>query len=266
MTSLLDEIEAYYDAVPRTAARAESIGPFTLFVNPDSGWTYYARPSLGSTSFSVEDCWRVRERQRALGVPESTEWVAETTPRLREVVEGAGFAVEAHPLLVLDSTKRPRELPSANVEARFVTPDDDVALHAAVATVAFDHAGTAIGPEGIEALKDAASRGPDTTFERSRLASGATVMAAVYHEGWPVAIAMHQPLGCITEVVGVATLPAFRRRGLASVVTRLVVDDALRRGAETVFLTADDDEVARIYEGLGFRRIATACIAYVAGS
>jgi predicted GNAT family acetyltransferase len=91
-------------------------------------------------------------------------------------------------------------------------------------------------------------------------------MAAAYHEGWPVAIAMHQPVGRVTEVVGVATLPAFRRRGLASAVTQLIVDDAVRRGAQTIFLTADDDGVARVYERLGFRRTATACIAYVEGS
>jgi hypothetical protein len=30
--ALLDKIEGYLDAVPRSAARAEAVGPFTLFV------------------------------------------------------------------------------------------------------------------------------------------------------------------------------------------------------------------------------------------
>ena len=48
---LLATVEAYYDAVPRRAARAEQIGPFTLFVNPGPGWRYYVRPSLGATAY-----------------------------------------------------------------------------------------------------------------------------------------------------------------------------------------------------------------------
>ncbi len=42
----LAAIEAYYDAVPRSAARTEECGPFTLFVGTGP-WPYYARPRLG---------------------------------------------------------------------------------------------------------------------------------------------------------------------------------------------------------------------------
>ncbi|MBV9892713.1 MAG: hypothetical protein JO020_00935, partial [Chloroflexi bacterium] len=98
----LHEIERYYDGVPRSIARAEEIGPFTLFVNTRSGWPYYARPSLGAQSFRVEDILRVRARQRQLQVPESFEWVAETTPALAAVAEAAGLSVGRHPLMVLD--------------------------------------------------------------------------------------------------------------------------------------------------------------------
>ena len=40
-----------------------------------------------------------------------------------------------------------------------------------------------------------------------------------------------------------------------------LVDDALARGARTVFLSATDAVVARIYARLGFRKIGTAMIA-----
>lgn len=40
-------IEEYYDAAPRTAARAEDFGALTLFVRDGEGWPYYARPTLG---------------------------------------------------------------------------------------------------------------------------------------------------------------------------------------------------------------------------
>ncbi|WP_443050588.1 hypothetical protein [Streptomyces sp. H27-D2] len=40
--------------------------------------------------------------------------------------------------------------------------------------------------------------------------------------------------------------------------------DARSRGVRTLFLSAGDDDVARIYAGLGFRRIATALVAEAA--
>ena len=83
MVDRLTEIETYYDAVPRSAANAEEIGPFTLFVNSGPGWSYYARPSLGAERFGEPEVQRVRARQRHLGIPENFEWVAETSPALR---------------------------------------------------------------------------------------------------------------------------------------------------------------------------------------
>jgi predicted GNAT family acetyltransferase len=59
----------------------------------------------------------------------------------------------------------------------------------------------------------------------------------------------------------VATLPAARRRGLGSAVTAALARRALDDGAALVFLSAAEEAVGRIYARLGFRRIATACIA-----
>jgi hypothetical protein len=42
----LTTIERYYDAVPRSGARAEDFGPLTLFVREGAGWPYYGRPAL----------------------------------------------------------------------------------------------------------------------------------------------------------------------------------------------------------------------------
>ena len=37
--------------------------------------------------------------------------------------------------------------------------------------------------------------------------------------------------------------------------------DAVRRGLSTVFLSAQDDAAARIYERVGLVRVGTACVA-----
>jgi hypothetical protein len=47
--------------------------------------------------------------------------------------------------------------------------------------------------------------------------------------------------------------------GLA--VTAALVEEIARRGVDVVFLSAADDDGARIYERAGFRRVAHACIA-----
>ncbi len=47
----------------------------------------------------------------------------------------------------------------------------------------------------------------------------------------------------------------------ASLHAGALVADVLAAGLTTIFLSADGDEVARIYERLGFRRVARAGIA-----
>jgi predicted GNAT family acetyltransferase len=59
----------------------------------------------------------------------------------------------------------------------------------------------------------------------------------------------------------VATLPSARRRGYASQLTATLAREALENDVRLVFLSASDDDVARLYSRVGFRRIGTACIA-----
>jgi ribosomal protein S18 acetylase RimI-like enzyme len=262
-TPILEAIERYYDGIPRAAARAEHIGPFTLFVRTAPGFPYYARPTLGEQTFTPGDVERVRARQRELGVPESFVWVAEVSPGLRLAVEAAGLAVHTHPLQVLNPSASPRPEPLPDVDVRLVEPDSEaLGQMMAAAGLAFGHPGTTSGPVGLAELA-AASLPSDAAIEaqRQRLRAGLTVTAAVFIDGHPVASGSHQPLGPVTEVVGVATLPAFRRRGLGAAVTARLVEDALRRKLDIIFLSAGDDAVARVYERLGFERLATACIA-----
>jgi ribosomal protein S18 acetylase RimI-like enzyme len=71
----------------------------------------------------------------------------------------------------------------------------------------------------------------------------------------------HSPRGSTTELTGIAVLPRARRRGVGAAITLALVEDARRRGMHTIFLSAQDDTVARVYERVGFVRVGTACIA-----
>jgi ribosomal protein S18 acetylase RimI-like enzyme len=261
----LERIEDYYDAVPRSASRTEEHGPLTLFVNRGVGWPYYARPARGARGdVTAAHVRAVRHRQRSLGVPEAFEWVAEVTPTLAPAARDAGLHVHEHPLLALDRESWRPAAPPAGVTVRLAGPDDpDLALLRSVASLAFGEPGTAVGTTGRRELLDAAgSVSRLAVLEvRDRLAGDLLVLAAAYDAEGPLAVGSHQPVGAVTEVAGVGTLPSARRRGLAAAVTSELVRDALDRGVELVFLSAQDEDVARLYRRLGFRQLATAMIA-----
>ncbi len=197
----------------------------------------------------------IRARQRALGHPEAFEWVHELAPELLAVVRGAGVEVLEAPLMLL---RDPLAADTAGV--RILGADDPAVGPArAVADVGFKAAGTAVGPEGVRE-RDVSLSEATQDFVRDRIRRRLTVMAVAEEDG-PVAVGSHQPVGDVTEVVGVATLPAFRRRGLGGAVTGALVADALAHGAGLVFVSAGSEEIARVYARLGFERIGTACIA-----
>jgi ribosomal protein S18 acetylase RimI-like enzyme len=148
-----------------------------------------------------------------------------------------------------------------SIDVRILEPDDEaLAASIAVAHVGFGAAGTAAGPQGVRE-RDAALPRDDLSFRRDRLRRRLTVTAVAENATGPVASGSHNPAGDVTEVVGVATLPAVRRQGLGGAVTGALVADAVAGGAEIVFLSAGSEDIARVYHRLGFRRIGTACIA-----
>jgi ribosomal protein S18 acetylase RimI-like enzyme len=252
----LDTLETYYDLAPRASATVEEVGPFTLFLRADEdGWPYYARPRLGlpvGTTIAPDDVRRVRERQRELGAPETFEWVHETTPSLIAAARTAGLHVEECPLLVLDDPMPPPR-DDAAVSARVSVLDAHSDLvPAAIAAVSAGFAGT----DEVAVPSEAA-----VARRRRMVAAGLVALAvAVGTDGTVVGGGSHGPRGDTTELAGIAVLPRARKRGVGEALTRALVDDARHRGLRTVFLSAQDDAVARVYERVGFRRVGTACL------
>jgi len=69
---------------------------------------------------------------------------------------------------------------------------------------------------------------------------------------------MWEPIDGASEIMAVATLPYARRRGLAQAVTTTLVQDAHAAGVGLMLLSAQDDDVARVYERVGFARVGHA--------
>jgi GNAT superfamily N-acetyltransferase len=246
--SLFEVLESYYDTVPRANAAAEELGPFTLFVKRDPTlWDYYARPRLGlDRPVGADDVRRMRERQRELGIPESFEWVHETTRSLLPAAREAGLAVHECPLLVLGQALMEPVRVTAEVR---VMGQEAAALDAVAGAV---HAGF----ENSDEIDPRSAARQADLMERGLLA-----MVGAFDAGEAVGGGSHSPRGGTTELMGIAVVPHARRRGIGAAIAAALVDDARARGVQTVFLSAEDDAVARVYERVGFERIGTACIA-----
>ncbi|WP_344319302.1 GNAT family N-acetyltransferase [Actinocatenispora thailandica] len=276
--TLLGELETFYDAVPRDRCRVEHIAGFDLFVRKDTpGHPFYARPALGAPAGTAEDVAAVRARQRELGVPEAFEWVDETTPGLIEPARAAGLAVQLAPLMVLTADDPAPARTPAGAQLRLLDPDSegfavDLAASAAVADLAFADGGTAVGAAGpaerderSEALGDAQVAAEAELIRTGRhiraLAESPQGLEGAEALRGVVAAGSAQRVGPVAEVVGVATLPVARRRGLGLALTGTVVRATRAAGVRVVFLSADNEDVAALYARLGFTRIGTSCIA-----
>jgi ribosomal protein S18 acetylase RimI-like enzyme len=266
--TVLERLERCYDAIPRVGgAVVEAVGPFELFLRQGPGWQYYARPRLGSGSVTAADVEAVRSRQRALGAPEAIEWVVDVTPSLQAAAEEAGLPVLLAPLMVLD----PTALSHGSDNAFLLDPDDPsfadlYAVSTAVAQLGFGSPGVlpgAVGPAERDAAASARPVEPDLLeFVAAGLRSGTKAEAVVRVPGdGIVARGAFQSAVGAAEIVGVATLPSARRQGHGAAVSALLARVALERGNDLVFLSAMDEDVARMYASVGFRRVGTAGIA-----
>jgi ribosomal protein S18 acetylase RimI-like enzyme len=266
---VIERIDAFCDAVPRRRARADEYGSLVLFVPTGPGWPYYARPRRGSRPpVTATDIRAVRARQRELIIPESFEWIEQIAPEMAAAAAAGGLEVHPHPLLVLDEPARaylsPPPLVPPGITVRVVAPEDqELDRIWAVPAVAFGHPGTAVGEAGTaERDKIAADHdGGTIAMLRERLRSGHSVLAAAFGPDGPLAAGSCQAVDGVAEITGVGVLPADRRQGLGAAVTALLARDAVERGVETVFLSASDDAVARVYARIGFREIGIALIA-----
>jgi len=256
---VLARLERYYDEVPRARSDVEEHGPFTIFVSR-RGWPYYARPRLGlDVPVSPDEVTAVLARLRELGVPESIEWVHENTPSLRDAAVAAGLSVDDYPLLVLDGDPVERHSPA---DVRRLGPaDPDLALVQAAVHVGFGQDDTLVGAASVAERDAKAAEAFDLESLREILATGQSVLFGAFAPDLgAVGGGSHNPRAAVTEIVGVGVLPAHRRRGIAGHLTWALAQDAVASGVTTVFMSAGSDAVARIYEGVGFHRVGTACI------
>ncbi|WP_298211442.1 GNAT family N-acetyltransferase [Ferrimicrobium sp.] len=256
----LTRANRYLDEAPHADSEAVSVGPFTLFIS-HTPWAYCARPHRNGRPIRYRDFARLQRACARWRQPFQLEWIHELYPTLEEMVGDLGLKVSSHPLLVIT----PEMLGGRrrSVYARVLEPEDPQLLQGrAVMHVAFDQ--RLAMPAGIAEREVRCTQldADEIRHVHERVRSRRTVTGIVSQEGaGAVTVGSYNPVGDTAEIVGVGTLPAYRRRGLGSDIVHLLCEDAFAKGVQLVLLTAEDEQVARIYRRLGFRQIGTSMTA-----
>ena len=259
--TLFQRLEVFYDATPRDRARVEDFGALTLFVADRVPYPFYARPALGAKQTPaagdlVQDC---ASGDGAFGVPEAFRVGAPTTPSLLATAKAAGLKVLRAPLFVLNPKRLPAAATRAVARVRLVDPEamgfaSDLGLQRSIARIGFGAAGTEVGAAGAKERDAGIEHMTDARIEldRTRARARRAAWVLVETEEGAVASGAIQRVGAVAELVGIATLPAMRRRGFGAAATAALAEDALATGADLVFLSAGSETIARVYERVGF--------------
>jgi GNAT superfamily N-acetyltransferase len=236
-----DRLQSFLRKAAAAGREAARVPPFTAFFHPSEKLTFLnyaiadraAAPSAAAVA-ELRRAFLARERVPRL------EWLEEAAPRLAPALAAAGMREElCTPFMACAPTELLAPRPALDVAAAAVT-DADVRELVDLQRVAF----------GQEPLA------PDAQPPDPRRFGGGAVLARV--SGEPVAAASWtNVIDGVSEIIGVATAAAWRRRGLGGLVTAAAASNAFAAGAELCVLSPGGETAQRVYAHAGFRRVAT---------
>jgi GNAT superfamily N-acetyltransferase len=256
-----------FDELLNAQWQPEIVGPFGIWKSV-APWPHPIRP-LAGTRVTDGDLDALAARLAELGLNPNIEWVLDEHPELEGLLAARGAEIVRTPALVYNEAApvvTPSLPPRFRVFRQTSTDSPEEILAArAVGDLGFGNAGLHIGSVGAverdaqvaEGLASDAGRAY-VDYSRLRLASDDFAMFVIADEGGLVARAAVLSGAAGSEIAGVATLPAYRRQGLAAVITHAAIAYVSSTGKLPLALTAADADVARVYERLGFVRVATA--------
>lgn len=229
------------------------VGPFAALLEPSSDliWLSYAVPTtiLGDPSSVAEDIERLRllfaVNQRVLRF----EYVEDLWSGLASMLEEAGLSCQARqPLMACTpDSLRPVSAPGATAQVLDDTDEDaTLGLFLGIQSAGFAGRDTIQPPSpgGVERL-------------RQGLREGRTRCALARLDGVAAGAGATVPHAGIAEMVGIATLPALRRRGVAATLSSALAHDHFARGGTLVWLSAGDSAAQATYQRIGFRLVGT---------
>lgn len=245
----IEELQAYLRRAIRPLRDVVEVPPFTIYFSSNSAQTYYnyAIPNLpvdGDVKVALDDLRAVfasRARQPRF------EFIAEYAPELPAALHANGFYEESRLQLML-CTPASFTPPAARPELHIVTIDQFAPAEAICESMNVNERGfnpdtTPVGLAEADDFRYRLGEGRMFTAYLNDQAAGAGMYTA--------------PLDGLTELVGIATLEAFRRQGVASALTAHAANEAFNQGVAAAFLSAADAQAGRVYERVGFQPYAT---------
>ena len=252
MTGLVsvERIQAYLRRSAYDRYDAVCAPPFTLFFHPTDAFPHfnYAIPDEPVTGNLQPALARLKAEFATHGRQPRFEFIEAFAPQLAGELQQAGFVEEGRQHLMVCTPESYTPAP-ALADLRVIPLNADSPLadgqgFLMTQRLGFDpeHAQPPTEDEARAFLQEA--RGLVSFLGRWQ---GEAASAATYT----------QPHDGVTEIVGVATIPALRRRGIATALTSVAVAAAFAQGADVACLTAGDASAGRVYERIGFRPYAT---------
>jgi ribosomal protein S18 acetylase RimI-like enzyme len=239
--------EQQYESVP--------VPHFTLFFHPIDNLTYfnYAIPLAPDIRDAEGSLALLRTEFTKRNRMPRFEFIEEFAPLLPEVLRKAGFIEAARQQLMVCQAETYQPAPeTTELQITELTNESEVS-----ALQDF----MSIQKNGFNPQDQGVVTPTEADHFRRMLGAGRAFLAR--REGQTIGVGMFTaPFDAISEVVGLATLEPFRRRGIATALTDRAVKRAMEQGARVVCLTAADVQAGRVYEKIGFRKYAT-MLAYI---
>jgi|SRR5688572_8609603 len=236
----LNDVEEHARRVAARGREEVVVGPFAALFHPSpEPWLSLAIPigPLGPAADLAEPVAALAaafaERARVPRV----ELCAGLWPTLPAALEAAGFRpeTEAPLLLATPDSFHPRHHPDANI--RWVESEADLAFLGSLMKRGFEADGK-IEPEEIAALAEAQAAG--------------TRYAIAWLAGLPVASGCTSPIGAVTELAALSTVPPQRGRGAGAALASFLAESHFASGGTVAWIAAGDDACYGLFSALGF--------------
>lgn len=249
----ITRIQDYLRKNARKNYRAESLPPFMLFFHSTNPLRYYnyaipdgpVQKDVRQAVFSA-----LRSAFQQHGRLARFEFFEAFAPDLPAVLRANGFFEEARQWGMIcpraNVVKPMPELAGLSVSPiNAASSDEDLSAFLFTQRQGFDpdYAAPITPDECISAR------------EQFRIGGGQGFLGRI--NGQPVGASQFASIiDGVSEMTGIATLAAFRRRGVASYLTHYAACAALGEGAELLCLTAEDAGAGRVYERIGFQPLS----------
>jgi ribosomal protein S18 acetylase RimI-like enzyme len=229
-----------------------AVSSFLALIDPvyELTWLNYAVPvePLGTSAAVIEVIEELREVFRESDRTLRFEFTKSLCPELPAILEQAGLNLESHHPMLICTPDQFQPSYASNVDVKFVDVDNFSGLET---FFTLRHRGFYGDLETEEtSLTDIAEL-------RQQIQLGQQRVALAYFDGIPAGVGVTMPMSGVGELSSIATLPEFRRRGVAKTLCSFLIKDHFESGGDLVWLAAGNAIAKATYESIGFRVVAS---------